>query len=391
MASEELNTPTVDNFDLPPEDGEVQRKKPRQKASGKWRIAMILAFMLAGVVLSYLYLALSPEDELSSSVTSVPTSSGQSALVGGDQATERYNELLEQKNAEDLRAAQNSNDSFVPTPVFGEAEDIGVVEEESVLPAPVRQEPVAVVSEVSAPATPAEHTELFAELFNSWNKIGQPGVQVYANSSGDEEGGTQEAVPANNVVASGEVVPVHNLSPGDMLYAVSQLEVNSDYPNSPVLAEIISGEYRGARLLGSFQRFEDRLIVVFNQLILPNKGGVISLTAYGVDPDIPATHLASSVDHHFLSRWGWKVAAGLGEGLVASARGGAGTLIESNSLVSTVQQESFTTDEKYATVVGEVLDEFRGFADENFRRAPTVTLNPWPTGSPIGILITAIN
>ena len=98
------------------------------------------------------------------------------------------------------------------------------------------------------------------------------------------------------------------LKPGDLLYAIVDVGVNSDVP-SAVLATVTSGEYRNARLMGGFQRHDERLVLAFNRAVLPS-GETVQLEAYAVDPSTSEASVASSVDTHFFSRWG---------GLVASA------------------------------------------------------------------------
>ncbi len=96
------------------------------------------------------------------------------------------------------------------------------------------------------------------------------------------------------------------LKPGDLLYAIVNVDANSNVP-SAVLATVTSGEYRNARLMGSFQRHDERLVLAFNRAVLPS-GETVQLEAYAVDSSISEVSVTSSVDTHFFSRWGGLIA-----------------------------------------------------------------------------------
>lgn len=91
--------------------------------------------------------------------------------------------------------------------------------------------------------------------------------------------------------------------------------MNSDVP-SAVLATVTSGAYRNARLMGGFQRHDERLVLAFNRAVLPS-GETVQLEAYAVDPSTSEASVASSVNTHFFSRWGGLVASAFLEGLEA--------------------------------------------------------------------------
>ena len=78
--------------------------------------------------------------------------------------------------------------------------------------------------------------------------------------------------------ASHQVSHFVPLKPGDLLYAIVDVGVNSDVP-SAVLATVTSGAYRNTRLMGTFQRHEERLVLAFNRAVLPT-GETVQLEAY---------------------------------------------------------------------------------------------------------------
>ena len=95
------------------------------------------------------------------------------------------------------------------------------------------------------------------------------GKIVYLHDFSDETTPIAAPVAATSETArSGNTPPSVTLKPGDLLYAIVDVGVNSDVP-SAVLATVTSGEYRNARLMGSFQRYDERLVLAFNRAVLP--------------------------------------------------------------------------------------------------------------------------
>ena len=85
------------------------------------------------------------------------------------------------------------------------------------------------------------------------------------------------------------------------------------------MATVASGKLKNARLLGKFQRFEERLVLAFSRVILPD-GSDAQIEGYAVDPATSETSVASSVDTHFFSRWGGLVASAFLEGLSSAKK-----------------------------------------------------------------------
>ncbi len=99
---------------------------------------------------------------------------------------------------------------------------------------------------------------------------------------------------------------------GDIMNAVLETGINSDEP-SPVLASIVSGQFKGARLIGAAKRRNEKMIVQFNTISIPGRGvsDPISAVAIDIASMEQATTLASSVDNHYFKKYGLLLAAGL--------------------------------------------------------------------------------
>jgi type IV secretory pathway VirB10-like protein len=175
------------------------------------------------------------------------------------------------------------------------------------------------------------------------------------------------------------------VKPGDMLYAVIETGVNSDVP-SAVMATVAVGNYKGARLLGKFQRFEERLVLAFSRVILPS-GEDMQIEAYAVDPSTSEASVATSVDTHFLSRWGGLVATSFLEGLSTAKRySGAQSTLYGNGVETTDQMiwSTYSPADQAWIAAGKVGEKAGKIFEQNFERPPTVYLEQ---GTAIGVLI----
>lgn len=97
---------------------------------------------------------------------------------------------------------------------------------------------------------------------------------------------------------------------GTILFASLDTAVNSDYPESPVLATIVAGKYQGAKLLGKLTTTKsvagqmDRIALNFTLMDMDEWPKSKTVTAYAIDPDTARTVLASTVDYHYMQRFG---------------------------------------------------------------------------------------
>ena len=92
---------------------------------------------------------------------------------------------------------------------------------------------------------------------------------------------------------------------GDVLFAVLDTSVDSDQPG-PVLATIVAGRFKDAKLIGSFNLpgNSDKMVISFNMMSVPGAVKTTSINAYAIDPNTARTALASRTDHHYLLRYG---------------------------------------------------------------------------------------
>lgn len=93
---------------------------------------------------------------------------------------------------------------------------------------------------------------------------------------------------------------------GTILFAVLETAVDSDYPDTPVMATIVSGDFKGAKLLGklSLAQGQDRVSLIFNLMDMEAWPTTKSINAFAIDPDTARTVMASSVNYHYFKRFG---------------------------------------------------------------------------------------
>jgi len=88
---------------------------------------------------------------------------------------------------------------------------------------------------------------------------------------------------------------------GEILFARLLNKAISTQPG-PVLAEIVSGKFRGYKLLGTFSRSREVLTLNFTNLIFPD-GRKAALNAVAVDPTDGTLGVATSVDRFIFERF----------------------------------------------------------------------------------------
>ncbi len=168
------------------------------------------------------------------------------------------------------------------------------------------------------------------QLIASW----QPPVMEHKGGAGENEfikGKGKESATGvtTTTTTSGPGGPVL-IKGGTIIFAVLDTAVNSDYPDSPVLATVVMGPLKGAKLLGKLMTVKgvsgqlDRISLNFTTMNFDPWPRSRSVTAYAIDPDTARTVLASSVNYHYLLRFGAIMATSFLQGY-ASGITNAGT------------------------------------------------------------------
>lgn len=175
---------------------------------------------------------------------------------------------------------------------------------------------------------------------------------------------------------------------GTILFAVLDTTVNSDYPDNPVMATIVQGPFKGAKLLGKLQTTKsvagqmDRVTLNFtlmNEDHWPTTKGV---TAYGIDPDTARIAIASSVNYHYMLRFGSMFATAFLQGYATAITTSASTSTTGIFGTSTTHP-SLSPGQKIAVALGQV-GQTLGQVTQNYANIPpTVKVD---SGVGLGIL-----
>lgn len=178
---------------------------------------------------------------------------------------------------------------------------------------------------------------------------------------------------------------------GQIIFAVLDTGVNSDYPDSPVLATVVDGQYKGAKLIGNLVTTKgvsgqmDRVSLNFTLMNVDSWPASRAITAYGIDPDTARTVIASSVDYHYMQRFGAIMATSFVQGYANAISTSASTSTTGIFGTSTTHPE-LSPSQKFATGLGQV-GQALGTVTQNYTNIPpTVKVNP---GVSLGILFMA--
>ena len=177
---------------------------------------------------------------------------------------------------------------------------------------------------------------------------------------------------------------------GTIIPAVLLTSINTDTPG-PILAEIVSGPLKGSRLLGAFAKPSSpqaqKVVLSFTKLVMPKIDHSFSVSTFAVDPSADySSSLASSVDNHYLQKYGLLFAAAFVTGYGnAAATPQTTSVIPTTGGATTLAQPPTSTQAKWAglaSVGSQMSSDMSAYASI----PPTITVD---AGIPIGILFMA--
>jgi polyhydroxyalkanoate synthesis regulator phasin len=176
---------------------------------------------------------------------------------------------------------------------------------------------------------------------------------------------------------------------GTIYFAVLDTAVNSDFPDTPIMATIVAGPYKGGHLLGkvtintnSVTQSADRVSLTFNSMSLDSWDASQSVTAFAIDPMTARTVIASNVDYHYAKRYGAMLGSAFLSGY-ASAISNAGATTSTGIFGTTTTHPELSPASKFAVGLGQVGTTL-GTATANYiNTPPTVIVN---AGVGLGIL-----
>lgn len=200
--------------------------------------------------------------------------------------------------------------------------------------------------------------------------------------------GTQQAMlasaQAQSMGVGGEQVENIILPAATIEYGQLLIEANTDAPG-PVLAQIVSGPLRGARVLGAFTATDEYLTLNFSQLVLD--GISYQVEAIAIDPGTTLPGLITEIDRKYFTRIILPMAADFVSGLAdAISESGTTSVYISDSSVtqSTADKDG---EQEVASGVSKAGDKLSQIITQEANR--TKPMLRVASGTPMGVLFLA--
>jgi polyhydroxyalkanoate synthesis regulator phasin len=170
---------------------------------------------------------------------------------------------------------------------------------------------------------------------------------------------------------------------GTIMFAVLDTAVDSDYPDTPVMATIVQGPMKGARLLGklALAQGQDRVSLSFNLMDMDVWPKTKTVSAFAIDPDTARTVMASNVNHHYMMRYGSLFASSFMTGFASGIQNAGTSTTGIFGTSSTHPQLSFGSN--MAVALGQVGTAFTDVVKGYVNTPATVRIN---SGVGLGIL-----
>jgi intracellular multiplication protein IcmE len=190
----------------------------------------------------------------------------------------------------------------------------------------------------------------------------------------------------NNTIAaiSDTLTAAPAVKAGTIMYAVLLTAVNSDEPG-PVLAEIVQGKFKGARLIGTLSNQGQKVLLSFNTLVLPKLSRSIPVNTVAIDESTARTALSSYTNNHYWLRYGTLFASafvgGYGQSFLSAGSPYAGAIIINPG--NKYPQPDLKPRDRVFFGLGQVGVQYAAALGNVFSTPPTVHVY---SGTPMGIL-----
>lgn len=171
---------------------------------------------------------------------------------------------------------------------------------------------------------------------------------------------------------------------GTVIPAVLVTSANSDSPG-PMVAHIVSGPFKGAKLLGEFKLANKKIVIQFDRMVSPSIGSY-GINAFAVNEDY-SVGMASKVNNHYFRRYGLSLASSF-IAAWGQAAGRANSTITNGPLGTSVTYGEQSTDQIRKQAIGEAGGQLGKELGKAGDIDATVTLS-CRRGCPIGVLFMA--
>jgi len=172
--------------------------------------------------------------------------------------------------------------------------------------------------------------------------------------------------------ASHAADPVEILVPaGRGVYAHPILTVNSD-ASSPVVLQADSGPIAGDRMIGTFAKQNDRLVIRINTVI--HQGQSIGTDAVVVAPETMEAGVASDVDQHYLARFILPAAAAFVQGLGQAIATTSNTAAVLSPFGGAAYATHLNLNQQLGVAAGAAAGQIGAVLNQAAPKGPTVSL-----------------
>lgn len=231
-----------------------------------------------------------------------------------------------------------------------------------------------------------------SQLITSWQppmmagKVGAAAKETATSEAKNASSNTESAKSATNAPEATSIKPPL-IKAGTIFYAVLDTAVNSDYSDSPVMATIVDGEFKGAKLLGklSLSQGQDRVTLTFKLMNKEDWASGKTINAFAIDPDTARTALATNVNYHYFMRYGSLFASSFISGY-ANAIKSSGSTTTSGIFGTSTVNPALSPSEKIMSGLGQVGTTLGTAVQSYVNTPPTVKIDP---GVSLGILFMA--
>jgi intracellular multiplication protein IcmE len=249
-------------------------------------------------------------------------------------------------------------------------------------PAPI---PAQTVPVTANPQAVTAYSKEIGDLFSQWGGrapetdvvMPPPATPSGATAPQGQPGGA--AVQASDPAPS--VTPVSTaphpaatilVPAGRGIYAHPILALSSDQ-TSPVVMQADSGPIAGDRMIGSFERQNDRLVIHISSIV--HQGQTIGCDGVVVAPDTMEASVATGVDEHYMSRIILPAAAAFVQGLGQALATTSNSVSVLSPLGGATTATNLNFHQQLGVAAGAAAGQIGSVLNQEAPKGPTVTLD----------------
>ncbi len=251
---------------------------------------------------------------------------------------------------------------------------------------PEAQSPPIRLAAAGDPKAEEVYSKQIGDLFSQWGGrtphtdiVLPPTEEDGAGTSGDGGEGRTPAGAASRKgsppvpAASHAADPAQILIPaGRGVYAHPILAVNSD-ASSPVVMQADSGPIAGDRMIGTFAKQADRLVIRINTVI--HQGQSIGTDGVVVAPETMEAGVASDVDQHYLARFILPAAAAFVQGLGQAIATTSNTAAVLSPFGGAAYSTHLNLNQQFGVAAGAAAGQVGAVLNQAAPKGPTVSLD----------------